>query len=297
MATAAALAAILTMLQCHLLTGDYQTVASLDAGTAGAGAGTTTSTTAAGGAERELVSQDLLARYFLDDAQAGDRPQQATDSAGAPVLPLNIDYEAGSGGAGTYGISWSEREGNRGLEWLRPDGSGIARTPIADTKVTDALTSSPAMTLELVTQLEGSVDDTRLLTLGASSAGFLSLRVHDATELELQYTINLTVVGRWQVALLERQVLHVVIDTARQQEDDRVELYADGVLVSNADHEPVPQNELLNITDGELMLGNDGNWHSIQGILFYAALYGRAMTSAQIANNAAILAVDDDSPE
>ncbi|MBW2523060.1 MAG: hypothetical protein JRI23_02740 [Deltaproteobacteria bacterium] len=289
---------LLALTQCHLLTGDYETATGTTAGIGGGvGGGTTTSTTASGGAATALVSQDVVARYFFDDAAEGDMPQQAADSAPAPALPINIDYgETGSGGH-PHGVSWTEQQGHRGLRWLWHDSGGRAETPISDTKLTDALASSTELTVELVTQLAGYVVDTRLLVIGDSSSGILNLRVHDESQLDLEHTINLSVIGLWQVALLERHVLHVVIDTTQDVEEDRVKLYSDGVLISNAGSAVIAHNELLNISAGDLMLGNDGNYNSIEGTIFYAAVYSRALTPAQVQNNAAILLVDDDRPE
>jgi hypothetical protein len=288
---AAALLAVLLGVHCNLVTGQYTT----DPATGGGG-NTSTGATAGGGTGPPLVSQDVLVRYYLDDGAIGEQPQLAADSAAQPLLPLTIVYgDPGSGGHDGTQVQWTELEGSRGLRWQESHGNGDAHCPLTATKVAQALAEAHSATIELVTALEGEVDNTSLIGLGDGN-GWLGLRVRDTSELEAAASVDPPTIGRWQVALLERNVLHLVIDTSQSDANERVLLYVDGVLVSSAGASPPPQNYVLAVTAGDLHLGNDGGWNSIAGTLAYAALYGRALTAAQVANNVAVLTRGDDSP-
>jgi hypothetical protein len=88
-----------------------------------------------------------------------------------------------------------------------------------------------------------------------------------------------------------------VLDTTRA-EGDRAILYLDGVRQDPSGGSGPGFNETIDLQVGQsLVIGNtqDGSRAGDQRI-FYAALYASALSEEDVANNAAVLLEDDDTP-
>ncbi len=98
---------------------------------------------------------------------------------------------------------------------------------------------------------------------------------------------------------LGRIVIHGVLDTTEPSPSDRVRLYIDGVDqgAGTVDERPPDEMSTITIPNGMYVLGNrNDNNASLGGHIYYCALYSTALTADEVAQNAAILLVDDDTP-
>lgn len=277
-------------------------------GTAGSGAGAGGGAGGAGGGEVDcardrscLTDDGLVARYFLDEATTGSAPAQVEDAAEAPMpLPL------------TYGPEMSfaaDGAAHSGLSWTAAGADGRASALIDGTKVQSALQGAIAGTIEAVLRIAEVVSGgSRIVHIGTGSeAGRFTLRSETAGQIVLWWNGDYCG-GAWDAELPERAVVHGVFDsTVQEPAEDRVRLYINGVPARRSSsvsgycamHASVPPlGTTLDFPDGRhLVLGNrELGERSFSGALYYAALYAKALTPAEIERNAAALLASDDRP-
>jgi len=237
-----------------------------------------------------LANSGLIVRYFMDEAASGQAPAALLDAAPAP-LPLSIDY------AGTS-ASYCESDGHRGLCWLVQGSAARASAAVDGTKISSALNGSTGGTIELVVDMTGANYD-RLSHVATNAGGDFSLGLSPHYRLGFAWHGGEWPVD-WTVALesLGRVVLHLVLDTTQGVPADRVKLYVDGTALTPALTTPPAQNDTIALqTNGLYVLGNYfSGAGSIQGAIDYAAMYSLPLTDTEVANNASMLAIDDDSP-
>ncbi|HTN83225.1 MAG TPA: LamG-like jellyroll fold domain-containing protein [Sorangium sp.] len=279
-------------------------------GTAGASAGAGGESASGGGGAggRDcargpscLADDGLIARYFLDEAAAGVAPAQVEDAAEAP-MPLAL----------TYGPEMSfaaDGAAHSGLSWTAAGADGRASAAIDGTKIQSALQGAVAGTIEAVLRIAEVVENgSRIVHIGTGSeAGRFTLRSETPGQIVLWWNGDYCG-GAWDAELPERAVVHGVFDsTVQEPAEDRVRLYINGVPARRISavggycgmHASVPPlGTTLDLPDGRhLVLGNrELGERSFSGALYYAALYAKALTPAEIERNAAALLASDDRP-
>ncbi|WP_050432063.1 LamG-like jellyroll fold domain-containing protein [Chondromyces crocatus] len=246
-----------------------------------------------------LVSTDVLVRYVINEPASGQTPTELMDVAPDPLaLPITF----------ANGLAFTQdTNGHRGLTWPARGQDGRAARSIQNTKVTTRLDQAQRLTLELVADVTDSDSGstlTRLFYLGINeSTDQLSLIPRNAGEnLRLYFNDNNADAHngvQWPVNLhtAGRIVLHVVLDTTKATDSERVTLYRNGSALSPEGTPTWPgENERLNLTGtNSLALGNrPSGGRSIQGTLHYAAVYMRALTPNEVESNAAVLLANDD---
>lgn len=242
------------------------------------------------GADPALVDCGLLTRHYLDEAAAGTAEATAFDASGNGVnLPLEYDNN----------MVWDEVGGNRGLRWQTAGQGGVPSASVDGTALAGLSTQTSA-TIEAVVQLQAVIaSGSRIVHIGsADEGGRFTLAADDLDELHYRnYTAEY---GNWpfDFDMRNRAVVHLVIDTTQPLESDRVRLFVNGVGVeAQAGGSLPPLNEEFQVGGRDFAIGNRANGsRSAQGMIFYAATYGCALTDAEVANNAAILFADDDTP-
>jgi hypothetical protein len=264
-----------------------------------------------------LVDRGLVTRYFLDEAASGMTPSEVQDSAPDPRA-LTLDYgdisppppmggmggiggaggaPAGSGGSGPN-VSWVENMGQRGMRFLVKNRSGGASSSITSIPKLAAMDGLTEATIECVAEVDGvggSNVCNRLFHFGVNNNGQLSLCALSAG---LSFRFNGEERETWDVDYdsAGRLVAHVVLDTARP-DAERVLLYVNGVDQGAGAifDEPPASLEAIALNGGRHVLGNrNGNDGTIEGVLYYCALYSVALTAAEVTNNATRLMANDD---
>ena len=97
---------------------------------------------------------------------------------------------------------------------------------------------------------------------------------------------------------LGRGVFHMVVDVTRAAPEDRARLYVNGARLPNVQNVFAAQGVPLTIGDTRhFVIGNrEVGERTPQGTIFYAAIYNVALDDAEVAQNAALLLLDDDTP-
>ena len=243
----------------------------------------------------ELVNRGLLTRYFIDEATDGTEPGELTDSAPDP-LPLTIEF-ADEG-------AFIDDAGNRGLRWNALTDQGKAAALLAeDGKVWQGLDGTTTGTIELVVDIDQFVDGSRLSQIGENQdSGVFTLRIESAGVLAFAW--NNATGGRatWNVDLVARgrTVLHAVLDTGRNNANERIRLYVDGVEQPSSGGAPPARNLAIDIVTGsetEHILGNrTAGERGVAGTFYYASMYTAALEPAEVLHNVDILVMNDDGP-
>lgn len=267
------------------------------AGMGGAGGGG-----GAGGAIPTLVDDGLVARYYFDEAATGQEPAAVIDHAQSPVN-VPISY--------VDGLAYTEVATGRGLAWSATAANGHAIVPINNTKLRAELENSTTATLEMVFDARAPIDDFAVLAQLMNpnqTGGRLGTNVQADTFPALEYndTSGGTDVNAvWNVDVVDvgRVIAHVVIDTTRAVAAQRSRFYLDGVEAQPFTVFTMPiidpaLDEGIDLCDPcVLTFGNNANANrALHGTLYYAAIYNGALTPQEIANNVAVLTVNDDAP-
>ncbi|MCX4246753.1 hypothetical protein [Paraliomyxa miuraensis] len=281
-------------------TGSSTTVAA-DDGTSSSTSGATESPTTTavdptddttGPSKPALVDTELLARWYVDEADTDQRPEHVLDSV-PPAVDLELIY---TNGTPVYALD----DGNRGIQWSQAGRSGRALAPIDGTKLLDELGGASEITFELVISVQavvsntsrflhiGTDDDNGDFVIGAHMMNVLQVRWDDG---DIVRTFDTTLTG-------QRQVVHVVVDTTQVAEQDRIRAYIDGDALVTPDMEAPVLGAGLPLKDtSSLVLGNrtDGQ-RSMRGTLLYAAIYLAVLELPDIQNNVEVLRGSDDTP-
>jgi hypothetical protein len=251
-----------------------------------------------GGAAPQLVSEGLLARYFLAEAESGTAPTEAVDAAPNPLaLPILQDPV----------MAYVSEDAHRGLHWTIAGEPGGPRLVIAGTKILD-LNGATRGTIEAVARLdEASPSGSRLVHIGVDASWHFSLGVESDTVIgpPIRTVFGVTTAtGNYYTGTdidvsVGRMVFHAVLDTTRAQAEERMRVYINGTPMTALATSSYPaQGEMIALSGTEAVaLGNRLiNGRSIHGTLFYGAYYLVALDEAQIAQNASVLLANDDGP-
>lgn len=260
-------------------------------GTDSTGAGESEGST--GALRPSLIDTGLLARWYIDEAGMGQAPNRLADDTTNP-LDLELVYAGDS-------PQFTELRGHRGLRWSAEGQDGRALAPVAQTKLVTELEGSPQVTLELVVRVEAVLSlASRLLHIGTSTQNDLAVSTDslDALQVRWDNTVN---ARRFAIDLDgQLQVIHVVIDTEREDPEDRVLAYVDGLPLDllNLDDDDPAQGEGVSLGDASaLVLGNRSDGlRSFLGQLDYAAIYVEALDPAEVMSNASVLLDSNDAP-
>ena len=238
-----------------------------------------------------FVDEGLLVRYFLDEADSGTDEPEVADASMVDPLPLDISY---SGGLPFF----TEVDGNRGLMWDAPGEDGGPRVEILGTKIQD-LDGLTEATIEVVVLLESVTEQaSRLSHIGAGSGSDFTLS--SSADDQVEFRLTGSTPGVWSVPFSDGNpvVLTLLFDSEEGEGSDRVLLFVDGEPVAASEYQAPPQGTTISLAPaGRYSIGNRGNGsRSIEGVLFYAAMYTVALDETQVAHNAEILLDDDDTP-
>jgi len=239
-----------------------------------------------------LVDDGLIARYYIDEAASGQGPSELEDAAADP-LALPLTY------VGFNPMTFIDEGGHRGLNWPQSGIDARACASTAGTKVETAIDGGTAATIEVVARVEGThTEYSRLSEIGENLIPELTLRVHSLSAARFDW--NASLVGVWPVDFqaLGRVVLHLVLDTTRNNAANRARLYVNGATVNSMSMTPPVQGSTTTLPAGSsYCVGNrEIGERSIAGTIFYAALYSEALSGSQIDQNAKVLLADDDAP-
>lgn len=251
----------------------------------------------------QLGKDGLLARWFLDDASEGQLSTVASDAAQQVVLSAAFDRS---------GPTWTERPTGRGLIWSESEQDGrfcaaIAGTPLA------TLDGSTSGTLEAVVDIQaGHIDYSRILHFGSATAEhahrwFFSLGYSTTGLVSFNFRDLLPEQGwpgLWRANLADagRVVTTLVFDSQTPAPNDRVKLYINGRRQERLSPESSHQTTVtigerigFELGDEQFCIGNrvDGE-RSPLGAVFYAAVYGTALTEGAVSRHANRLLAGDD---
>ncbi len=255
-----------------------------DADAAGLDSGDTTD-----GRDAVLLDDGVLARWFVDDAGAGQVARSVGDgvAAGLDLELVVVD---------DHPQFVEDSQGNRGLQWTGDSAAGRAEALLGDSALGQALMTTPQLTLEMVIELEQvNGDRADLFAIGSAPSVGIGLAAMNLDEIELlwdeQTVARLPVPG-----LGERHVLHMTIDT--EAAGPQVRGYLDGEPQTLLDMVPLSGGSQLPVPGGSsVALGSrPGGISVFRGRVYYCAIYSIALDDAQVANNAIVLFDDDDRP-
>jgi len=266
-----------------------------------------------------LVDEGLIARYFINEAdvqggqegqggQGGGPDFMLHDAATSPQnLPVTTDVMTGE-------PVLVEEQGHWGLRWSTADFDGSPALPIEGTKIAD-LDGNAKATVELVLRVATvSTTGSMLISLGTPVAPTnnttderLSLKVTSSTNVQFLWDGQMgdpnTIAGAWTTqSLSSRHVIHLILDTTSDNAASRVQLYVNGNLASTDGTTTVTapgEDEQIELTASSdiLVFGNrPQGGRSFEGMLYYAALYDRALTPSEVQQNTDVLAMNDDGP-
>jgi hypothetical protein len=252
-----------------------------------------------------LVSSNLIARYMLNEASSGSQITQINSTVNNYHLD-EINYNSGQ-------MVWTQGpNGNRGLR-----STTIGQPQYARRKVTtgDALITASGgnkWTWEIVVDgsIVGSANNDRIVAVHRRTSTGTSAFSIAVNTTEIYGTgfnnSSATNDGQFLSSILlsrlraGRNVIHLVIDSTISGESSRDVIYLNGNEENESSENAfVTQNSTLAInTDYDLIFFNRADGvnltRSPNGILYYAALYNKAFTQAEVTNNYNILNIQDD---
>jgi hypothetical protein len=234
---------------------------------------------------------DVVARYFFDEATSGTQPSQALDATPNPDnLTLNYD-----------GMSYVSTAGSTGLEFATLESTSYARdnTP---TKHRSTLGGASALTVEMVLRLNGTATTgvgSPLYFLdsgpGTGSLDF-ALIATGLGQLGLFFEDSVAAATWSSLTLSSRTVVHLVVDTSLASATDRARLFVDGNLATVDAPPTLVQSATIGVATADLDIGGFDGATSLQGTIYYAAIYAAALTPTEISHNVTLLQASDDSP-
>lgn len=235
-----------------------------------------------------IVNRGLLVRYYLDDAAPGSSlPSTMQDSAPDP-LPLSVITDRGDPDP-------VEESTGRGLSWDEEGRDGRLGAWVDGTKVRSRVRDSKQGTIECVARIVRTANASRFVHIGSGSelgrfSGLMAADLHLSINNQL-YTWPFPMSARNRRALFT-----MVFDSEAAAPQARQRLYIDGVDQGPA-QDSVPEDTEISLpfTSSYLVVGNrTGGDSSMEGELFYCAVYTEALDATEVARNAAVLLNHDD---
>jgi hypothetical protein len=247
-----------------------------------------------------LDDTDLVVRYYIDETDdadcAGTDATQITDASANAYHLDTVGYSTT--------MSFTDTSGNCSLESTSADGTHHAYKVVDNTSdairdLEDATTGIQKATLEIVADVDVcSGSNGRVVVINETTSD---------PDLGLTCTSLTAFAVYWNQATVEtfshnsglRSVIHVVIDTTLATAADRVKVYIDGTLQANGGTAMAQNSRLTFGNLRELLFLNRGvgSWaRSIDGQLFYAAIYQDAFDQTRVDDHEGVLAASDDAP-
>ena len=251
-----------------------------------------------------LVGDDaLVVRYWLDEASAGPLSTPILDAGPAPVMDLEPFYSEGQSQP-----VWVEDDGHRGLRWNAHGSGGRGEIPVAGTKLA-ALDGTTSVTFEFVAEVTSVFLTTepfaRLVVWQPDvdaygiEMGILAAWESDAFALDFRASWapgGGLPIARWSLADHPGRIVgHLVVDTT-DPPAGFLRMFLDGQEVEAVFNDEGPPGVGIEVgAESYFVLGNRPNDNgSFGGAIYYLAIYSRPLDDAEIAQNAALLARDDD---
>ena len=271
--------------------GDTGTASGAGGGNGGAAGGPGGADSSGSGAAAELQDDDLLVRYYLDEDTSGPAPITLRDAAPDP-FDLDIVY--------TGALRFDGADKQRGLRFDMLEDDARCRRLMDGTKL-DSIDGLTRATVEVVVSLlDASSVGTRLLHVGdTGNESRFSLQARSTTELDFEWRGSTEVIGVWVVPDMaaRRAVVHFVLDTPDTDPQERGRLYLDGVRQSASIAGTAPGEAVAVGLGRYLVLGNrESGGRTPVGTIHYAAIYTNALPDPIIADHAAVLLANDDTP-
>ena len=244
-----------------------------------------------------LVDTGLVVRYYVDEAASGQGPTHVLDESG---VGADFDLALVYGGSN---LNYTEISGNSGLECTSLTGNQRARGDIDNTsdKVRDNIHGSKTCTVEIVARIDDFNSSTgRCYVINSAGTGNPVIGLAGTSGTNARVYFNQTLMRSFDPGTA-RAVWHIVYDTAQATANDRIKIYKDGTLQSPTVDANPALDATLSLPSGSIMfMFNRGTStpldRSMDGVLFYAALYSSAFSQANVDTNEAILSSDDDTP-
>lgn len=246
---------------------------------------------------QNLVNTGLVVRYFLNEASSGTAPTQALDASNI-AYHLSLDY-------GTSGMAYTTVGTNSGLDSTALTGTQRASRSLVSIgdEVRAKLNGQQRVTLEVVLRLDirGTTHQSRVFGLIDEILNDVGRCMLKAAQGSDNYVLswNNVNVKQWVLDVGTREVWHIVVDTTQTTEANRVSVYKNGVSYVSTTTAALPLNSTLVLDDQHTLIALNRPTPfgtSLNGVLFYAAIYAAAFTATNVADNYAILTVDDDAP-
>lgn len=242
-----------------------------------------------------LVDTGGIVRYYIDEAASGQGPANVLYSGDfTPDFDLAITYD------GTD-LNYVEISGNRGLENIDVSTLARAEKAINDTsdKVRDAVDGSKTLTVEIVARVDNFNSGTGRCFVINKASDNPSLGLSGTSSTNANVYFNGTLMRSFDPGSV-RAVWEIVYDTALATANDRIKIYKDKVIQSPTINDNPALNATLTLPTGSKLFmlnrGDSGFQRSMDGVLFYAALYSVAMPQADVDTNFDVLDPDDDTP-
>jgi len=240
-----------------------------------------------------------VVRYYFDEAASGTGPTAVVDRSGNGYDLTTINYGAGN-------MAYAEpAAGMRALDSISVNGTQRASRAIDNTSdaVRDALAGVTQATIELVLRLDAANSNGgRVFGINdrAGNDGELMVKASNDLNTSLKLSFNDLDSPDSNNIGTARSVLHIVLDSTQGTASNRLKLYQNGTLLTSFG-DNVGLNETLALAaDLDLVAFNrdsGGSFdRSIDGALFYAAIYAEAFTAQMVSDNYDILTLDDDQP-
>lgn len=250
-----------------------------------------------------LSDTGLVVRYYIDEATSGTAPTQVIDAGANAYHLTEVNYGTGDP---ANRMEYVEIGGNRGLESFGVTGVKRARRAINDTSdaFRNAMAGVQKTTIELMLRLDsGNANGGRVFGINgrAGENGRLLVKA-PTTGTALRVAWNDTDSGDSSSIGVARTVVHLVIDSTLGS-GNRAKLYKDGsLIVGGIDADTaIPLNSTLSLPASQDLIAlnreSSGSFdRSIDGVLFYAAMYNVAFDSTRVSDHHTVLSADDDAP-
>jgi hypothetical protein len=239
-----------------------------------------------------LVDDGVVVRYYMDEATTGQMPTELIDSAPDPLnLPITYVTE----------MNFSQAApGQTGITWDAAGLDGRPTAPVDGSKLITRLQTSKVATTELVLEiLDVTSSNSRLLFTGLdANTGRLTMATSATQYLTFYVNDTRAAASFLDVESMGRMTLHAVFDSTQTAPEDRARIYINGGPLPSFDITVPALDDVLDLQTGRhFAIGNrEIGGRSIEGTIFYAAIYDEALTDAQVLQNAVLLLENDDTP-
>ncbi len=253
-----------------------------------------------------LANTGLLARYFIDEAGSGAATGDLEDVATDPAVLSVQDFDGV--------MQFVTEGGHRGIGWAAAGVRGVVSRGVGLSKFA-SLNNTVHGTIEVVARVDqASVYGSRLMHIGTSSESSFTLAISHPGPKDLPIApperLEMRTRGHGDLSTYrfaffdfdhpsERVVIHAVYDSQEVEADDRIRMYVNGAELprqaEDAEERPLLDEQLFVEADDGVTIGNrDIGGRSIEGSIFYAAMYRAPLSQAEIEQNVAELLRTDD---